>query len=50
MKVVGRLQDMALDEKYKKITAKVPDKHSRRSVRFAPPQPTSSLEICNRVR
>ena len=49
-KVIETLQNMAKEEKYKKITDKVPAKYTKRRNRILPSAPDTSLQIRDRVR
>ena len=44
-KVIETLQNMAKEEKYKKITDKVPAKYTKRKNRILPLAPATSLQI-----
>ena len=49
-KVIETLQNMAKEEKYKKITDAVPQKYTKRRDRILPSPPDTSLQIRDRVR
>ena len=49
-KVIETLQNMAKEEKYKKITDKVPAKYTKRRARVLPTPPATSLQIRHHVR